>query len=258
MSWALAAALVISALGLPTGGAAGVPSSGTAVGIATGQATVMASKPRPRATLTYQATMDARGRLVVTLRSPAKKVTVTYKVPYKKGTRTRSKKATFRQGAALVIVPAGATKVRAKTKATRTLRASRKIVVRLTPIVTPVPPTPPPTTPRRPLPRRHPSRPRLPASSRSGCPRSVPPSPDTPPPTRWYEAMQTLDCDLDRGHDPAGHHAAGAAGDVRLPGAALPDPDRGRAGRWTGRPPRRPCSRPRASRTATSSPCGRC
>ena len=171
------------------GGTAAAPKPpGSAAVAAQGQSIVTAAaKRKARALLSYQATLDTRGRLVVELRSNANKV----KVSYTSGKRQRSKTAKFRKGAVIVIVPAAATKVSARTKATRTLRPSTRIVVRPTPVPpAPLPPTPTPTQqPATPTPA--PVR-----VLRVPLPPIGPASPDTPPPTRWYEAMQTLNCGL--------------------------------------------------------------
>lgn len=205
---ALAGALVLSALGLLGGGAVAAPGlSGSAALAARGQMMVTAAKAKPRAALRYQATRDARGRLVVEIRSNASKVKLSYTVGKKK--KKRSQTVKFRRGSVIVIVPAGATRVSARTKATRTLRASKRIVVTPTPSPAPVPPTPPnPPQPAPPPPAPAPLPPTPPAPAplpptpprvgvaRVPLPPIGPASPDTPPPTRWYQAMQTLDCGL--------------------------------------------------------------
>ena len=133
-------------------GAAAAPKPpGSAAVAAHGQSIVIAAKKKPRALLRYRATLDTRGRLVVELRSNANKV----KVSYTSGKRKRSKTAKFRKGAVIVIVPAAATKVSARTKATRRLRASTRTVVRPTPV--PLRPyCPHRRRPSNPLPRRQP------------------------------------------------------------------------------------------------------
>ena len=188
ISFALASALILGALGFLGGGTAAAPKPpGSAAVAAHGQSIVIAAKKKPRALLRYRATLDTRGRLVVELRSNANKV----KVSYTSGKRKRSKTAKFRKGAVIVIVPAAATKVSARTKATRRLRASTRTVVRPTP-VPPAPVLPPPTPTQQPAtPTPAPVR-----VLRVPLPPIGPASPDTPPPTRWYEAMQTLNCGL--------------------------------------------------------------
>lgn len=204
LSLALVGALVLGALGLLGNGAATAPAVfEPSVVAARSQLAPMAAKAKPRATLRYHATRDARGRLVVTMLSNARKV----KVSYTLGTKKRSRTATFRDGSVIVTVPAGAKKVTARTKATRKLRASKLIVVRptrlsptpapTTPKPTLPPPAPVPTAPVPPTPT--PTQTTQPPSGgvvRISLPPIGPASPDTPPPTRWYQAMQTLDCGL--------------------------------------------------------------
>lgn len=193
----LAGSLVLGALGLLGGGAAAAPGlSGSAALAAPGQSIVIAAKVKPRATLRYQATRDARGRLVVEMRSNASKVKVSYTLGTKKEKKKKTKRSQtvkFRKGSVIVIVPAVATRVSARTKATRTLRTSKRIVVTPTPQPTPVPSTTPNPAPPAPPPPPPPPRVNV---VRVPLPPIGPASPDTPPPTRWYEAMQTLNCVL--------------------------------------------------------------
>ena len=213
MALSVAGALVLSSLSL-LGGHAAVGASGPAAGTRSqsarvssatsanlaaqalnqanaqlaghGGSTLVASKARPRASLSYLAVRDGRGRLVVQLSSNAKKVTITYR----KG-KARSKTVKLRRGVAQVTVPAGATRAKAKAKATKRLRASKKIALVPT-LVTPKPTPPTPPTPTPPAP------PPLPRGSVRivSLPPFGPASPSAPPLFRWYEATRTMSCDL--------------------------------------------------------------
>ena len=192
LALSLIGALVLGGLGLVTSPATSAvrPATAKTASSTSPAAVLVAARARPRALFNYVAVRDARGRLVVSMSSNAKKVTVSYR-----SGKTRSKTVKLRGGAAQVTVPAGATKVKARAKSTKKLRASKWVKVVATVDTTkpspspptPVPPTPTPPTPTTPPPPRG-------GTKVLGLPPIGPAAPDAPPAYRWYEALQTLDC----------------------------------------------------------------
>lgn len=99
---------------------------------------------KARAAVAGSYTIATTGKLLVTIRSNSSKVKLSYRNA--KG-KVKAKKVRVRKGVAAVRLPAGATRVRAKALATKRLKASRYLTLRVAGSPGASTSTPPPTTP---------------------------------------------------------------------------------------------------------------
>lgn len=111
----------------------------------------LAPAARARASVTASYTINARAKVVLVVRSNARKVTVKYRTSTN---RKKTKVIKMRGGARTLVLPRGAKSITVKARATSKLRASRRLAAVAVPTVaTPAPsapapaPTPAPTTP---------------------------------------------------------------------------------------------------------------